>query len=225
MGNVGHTQNLEAFVRAFENDRGLQEIGARLVIAGDGVASDAVRAAIATDRVRLTGILDSSRLAQLLDTAAVGLVSQMYNGADFNVPSKLMNFMGSGLPVVAAVRADSEVARIIRATDAGWVADNPETCARTLAGALLDREGRLRRGRCAAAFAQREFAPSSIAERFEEVVSEVLRPSQAQQDVSAPAENGQRAPVLEAGAAILTRASRWSRSRSATSRSAPEAAI
>ena len=46
-------------------------------------------------------------------SAAVGLVTQAYDGIDFNVPSKLMNFMAYGIPVVASVRPDSEVARVI----------------------------------------------------------------------------------------------------------------
>ena len=72
-----------------------------------------MRAAIRTDRVRVTGMLASEPLEHELRRAAVAVVSQGYEGIDFNVPSKLMNFMAYGIPTVASVRADSEVARII----------------------------------------------------------------------------------------------------------------
>ena len=52
MGNVGHTQNLAALTRAFESSGDLARLGARFVIAGDGVAGEDVREAITTDRVR-----------------------------------------------------------------------------------------------------------------------------------------------------------------------------
>ena len=86
---------------------------ARLVLAGDGEAGAEVRAAIRSERVRVTGLLASEPLERELCRAAVAVVSQRYEGVDFNVPSKLMNFMAYGIPTVASVGADSEVARII----------------------------------------------------------------------------------------------------------------
>ena len=100
-------------------------------------------------------------------SAAVGLVTQAYDAIDFNVPSKLMNLMGYGIPVVAAVRPDSEVARLVERTGAGWVTTNPEECAATLAEVLTDDDERARRGAAGLAFAQREFTPGRVAERFE----------------------------------------------------------
>ena len=129
MGNVGFTQNLAAVARAFEADEGLRDLGARLVIAGDGVAGDEVRAAVSTDRVEVTGVVDDVTLERLLQRASVALVSQRYDDIDFNVPSKLMNFMGYGIPTVAAVRPDSEVARIVDLGAAGWtVASRGRRC-------------------------------------------------------------------------------------------------
>jgi len=113
MGNVGLSQGLGPLVRAFEASESLGRLGAHLLIAGDGVAAPEVRKEIRSERVTVTGVLPSQRLEQELRRAAVAVVSQSYEGAEFNVPSKLMNFMGYGLPVVASVRPDSEVARIL----------------------------------------------------------------------------------------------------------------
>lgn len=176
MGNVGHTQNLVHVVRAFQSSAALSELGARLLIAGDGVAADEVRGSIVTGRVNVTGVIPGHELQDYLNGAAVALVSQDYQGLDFNVPSKLMNFMAYGLPVVAAVRPDSEVARIVVESGGGWVTSgsDPDELASKLTVALTDGEERGRRGRRGLAFAADQFTPQAIAQQFESVLLSVL---------------------------------------------------
>jgi colanic acid biosynthesis glycosyl transferase WcaI len=174
MGNIGHSQNLAAITAAFEADPELERMGATLTMAGDGVAGDEVRATIRTERASVTGMVDGDTLEELLLRAAVGLVTQSYDGFDFNVPSKLSNFMGHGLPVVAAVRPESEVARIIDASGAGWVTVSPTECAATLAQVLADPAERARRGEAALAFAQSELTPDRAAARIERALLEVV---------------------------------------------------
>jgi colanic acid biosynthesis glycosyl transferase WcaI len=172
MGNIGHTQNLAAVTAAFEADERLAQLGATFTMAGDGVAADEVRATINTDRVQVTGVVDvETTLKGLLETAALGLVSQSYEGIDFNVPSKLMNFMGNGLPVIAAVRPESEVARLVERAGCGWVTDSPEKAAAVTAEALADPDERHRRGAAGLEFARREFAPERVAAQIEGVLA------------------------------------------------------
>jgi colanic acid biosynthesis glycosyl transferase WcaI len=172
MGNVGHTQNLAAIARAFERDPELERLGATLTLAGDGVAADDVRAAITGDRVLITGVLDRPELGSLLERAALGLVSQSYEGIDFNVPSKLMNFMGRGLPVIAAVRPESEVARLVERSGCGWVTTSPSEAAAVAARALQQPDERAAHGRAGLEFAREHFAPARVAERIEQAVLE-----------------------------------------------------
>jgi colanic acid biosynthesis glycosyl transferase WcaI len=169
MGNIGRTQNLVAVTRSFESSEELRRLDARLTLVGEGQAKAAVRAAIRTDRVRLTGVLDSDSLDRELRCAAVAIVSQAYRGPAFNVPSKLMNFMGYGLPTVASVPPQSEVARLITASGGGWVTDSADTgrLATKLAEVLQDRPACAARGRAALTFAQQHFSPQLFAERFE----------------------------------------------------------
>jgi colanic acid biosynthesis glycosyl transferase WcaI len=176
MGNIGYSQNLEAVVRAFEADKDLETAGATLVLAGDGMAGDAVRAAISTDRVRVTGIIDEDALASELERARIALVSQHYEGAEFNVPSKLMNFMGQGLATVASVGPHSEVSRILDASGGGWITSSarPEEAAHTIAKALCEPAEVARRGAKALEFARANFTAEHCAERFEEVLAKVL---------------------------------------------------
>jgi colanic acid biosynthesis glycosyl transferase WcaI len=176
MGNIGFSQGLAEIVRAFEAHEGLARRGARFVMAGDGVAGDAVRAAIRTDRVEVTGILDDSQLEDQLRRASVAVVSQRYDGAEFNVPSKLMNFMGYGHAVVASVGPVSEVATILEASGGGWVTNSvdPTQCMARLHEVLDQPQEIVRRGRLGLDFARANFTPEHIAYRFETVLHDVL---------------------------------------------------
>jgi len=174
MGNIGRSQNLVNVVRSFEESPALRDAGARFVLAGDGEAGQEVRAAIRTDRVGVTGMLTNGPLERELRRAAVAVVSQRYEGIDFNVPSKLMNFMAYGIPTVASVRGDSEVARIIGESGGGWVTDCADTgaLASTLATVLRDPATLHRRGMDALGFARQHFSPQHIARHFESVLLE-----------------------------------------------------
>jgi colanic acid biosynthesis glycosyl transferase WcaI len=178
MGNIGRSQNLATIVRAFEGSPDLESAGARFVMAGDGVAGEAVRATIGTDRVEVTGILTSEELGRYIERAAIGVVTQRPRDHDFNVPSKLMNFMGAGVPVLASVDSNSEVARILSESGGGWLTDSSQVedqFAPALLEALTNPEERERRGAAALDFARRNFDAARIAERFEDVLLGTLR--------------------------------------------------
>lgn len=175
MGNIGFSQNLVSLTRAFEDSDELRGQNARFVLAGDGQSGNEVRAAIRTDRVRVTGMLDTDALERELRRAAVAVVSQGYDGVEFNVPSKLMNFMGYGIPIVASVRPDSEVARIVERSGGGWVTDSadPAQAAARIAAVLREPDLRADRGLKALAYARANFSPERAAERFEAALRNV----------------------------------------------------
>lgn len=169
MGNIGHSQGLTALVRAFEQPA---ELDASLVIAGTGVAAAEAAAEAKSARVQMLGMVDDWRLEQELQGADVGLVSQRYDGSEFNIPSKLMNFMAYGLPVLAAVNPEGEVARLVRESDCGWVVDSSDPAAflRLLARLTHARPELARRGEAARRFAERHFAQDGFAARFEQTL-------------------------------------------------------
>jgi colanic acid biosynthesis glycosyl transferase WcaI len=176
MGNIGLSQGLDEYARRFQESTDLERVDARLLIAGHGVAADEVRAAIANDRVEMLGLLSDEQLEEELRRATLGVVTQRPGITEFNLPSKLMNFMAYGIPVVASVEPRSEVARIVESSGGGWVSDSarPEQFPGRIAAALSDRDDLKRRGAAAATYARQNFSPEGLAERFEETLGDVV---------------------------------------------------
>ena len=176
IGNIGRSQGLDGIVRDFEANDDLERIGARLVITGSGVAEDEVRAAITTDRVEMTGLLSRENLQAELGRATLAAVTQAYDTDDFNVPSKLMNYLAVGLPVVASVRSTSEAARIINASGGGWVSNrgNAESFSATVADALLDTDELSRRSEAGFRFAESNLTPEALALNFEAILETAI---------------------------------------------------
>jgi colanic acid biosynthesis glycosyl transferase WcaI len=176
MGNIGHSQGLTELVRAFESSPALNG-DASLVITGTGVAAEEARAEIVSHRVKMLGLVDDDRLESELGGAHVAFVSQRYDGSEFNIPSKLMNFMAYGLPVLAAVNPAGEVARIVRESGAGWVVDSSDADAFPREVARLARANGEIGERAAAArrYASENFTHAGFAERFERTLLEVAQ--------------------------------------------------
>lgn len=173
MGNIGHSQGLGAMVDAFQASDRLRELGAEFVIAGSGVDADDVRAHITDPRVQMPGVFYGDELTPVLRGASIGLVSQRPDITEFNLPSKLMNYMAFGIPVIASVNPASETARIVRESGAGWVTDaaNPHEFAAKAAEVVRDREALQQASAAGFSFAHEQFAPSSVARRFSDVLS------------------------------------------------------
>lgn len=171
MGNIGHSQGLTTLVRAYEAD----PVGVGdtvMVITGTGVAAQEAQAEVRSDRVQMLGMVDDERLERELQQADIAFVSQRYEGSEFNIPSKLMNFMAYGLPVLAAVNPGGEVARLVREARAGWVVDSSDPAAfpREIARLRERRQEIAERGAAARDYAGLHFAQAGFAARFEQTL-------------------------------------------------------
>jgi colanic acid biosynthesis glycosyl transferase WcaI len=120
-------------------------------------------------------MLEDEELERELCAANIALVSQHYEGSEFNIPSKLMNFMAYGLPILAAVNPSGEVARLVRESRAGWVVDSSDPDAFPREVARLSAAGAeiAERAAHARSYAERHFAPGPFAERFEAALRSV----------------------------------------------------
>jgi colanic acid biosynthesis glycosyl transferase WcaI len=176
MGNIGFSQGLAEIVRAFEGEPELNP-DVRLVITGTGVAAPDTAREVRTDRVDMPGLVSSDQLEQQLHDATLALVTQKHGGEEFNIPSKLMNFMMYGLPVVASVDPGSEVAHIVNTSGGGWVVDNadPSVFARALREITASPGEIARRAAAAREYASRHFEIEAFAARFDEALHRVVR--------------------------------------------------
>jgi colanic acid biosynthesis glycosyl transferase WcaI len=175
MGNIGFSQGLEPLVAAFDQAPELDASSALLKITGTGVAAEEVGRAARSERVKMLGMVSDEALEHELSAATLALVSQQYEGAEFNIPSKLMNFMAYALPIVAAVNPSSEVARLVTEAEAGWVVDSsrPESFPRLIAE-LRDRPSEIaERSAASLRYARAHFSVDGFAERFEALLDEV----------------------------------------------------
>lgn len=174
MGNIGYSQGLTGLVQAFEAEPELVP-QAELVITGTGVAAEEARAEIRTPRVQMLGMVDDARLEQELTGADIGFVSQRYEGSEFNIPSKLMNFMAYGLPILAAVHPEGEVARLVNESGGGWVVDSSDGPAfpRELARLAQNTQEVRERAERARAYAGAHFTQASFIERFERTLGQL----------------------------------------------------
>lgn len=175
MGNIGHSQGLDRIVDAFQENTELDTVGAELVIAGHGVAADEVRARVRSERVHMPGVLYGEQLEPELRSASIGLVSQRADIQEFNLPSKLMNYMAYGIPVIASVNPERETARIVLESGAGWVTDaqTPAEFASVAASKLGDPEALKTASRAGFTYANENFRPGAVAAKFEAVLAEV----------------------------------------------------
>jgi colanic acid biosynthesis glycosyl transferase WcaI len=176
MGNIGYSQGLAPLVAAFERSDDLAATPVHFVITGNGMAAEDTRSEILSERIEMLGVVDDTRLEEELQGATIAFVSQQHQGAEFNIPSKIMNFMAYGLPILAAVNPSGEVARIVEQADAGWVVDSsdPDSFPRKLAEILRMPMEIMARGRAAYQYAQRHFTQAGFAERFDETLTEVV---------------------------------------------------
>ena len=128
----------------------------------------------------MLGLLLGQDMEAELKSTTVGMVTQRADVAEFNLPSKLMNYMAHALPVLAVVNPESETARIVRQAGAGWVVDSSRLEAQlpqAIERILAEPDEIVRRGRAAHEAAACHFAPERIAEQYERVIAPIISSS------------------------------------------------
>ncbi len=175
MGNIGLSQGLAALVRAFEASPEMEYRRVEFRFAGDGVEVPTLKNEIRSGRVKVLGVIPDT-ISEELERATIGLVSQLPQTGEFNMPSRLMNFFGHGVPVLAVVGLNSEVARVMRESGGGWVIDaaDPDDFPRTVAD-ILDRPSEIiQRGQAARLYADEHFTPAATSAAFETVIANAV---------------------------------------------------
>lgn len=136
-GNVGHAQNLDAFVRATTFLRDLDDLVVP-IIGGGARRDELMRLAhvLDADKVRFLPYQPRETLSLSLSAADVHVVGLARGLSGYVVPSRLYGILGVGRPVIVAAENESETAQLVRAVGCGLVV--PPGRPDLLAGAIRD---------------------------------------------------------------------------------------
>jgi glycosyltransferase involved in cell wall biosynthesis len=122
-GNLGLSQNLDELLGAA---RELRYDPVEFVLVGDGAARARLVArakAWSLENVRFLPYQPKERLSESLGAADLHVLPLHRGLAGYMVPSKLYGILAAGKPFVAAVDAESDVARVARESGSGLVVD------------------------------------------------------------------------------------------------------
>lgn len=121
-GNIGRFQNLNALVDAFGR---IGSDVATLELLGDGRLKPELQALVASkgyDNVHFHGHIDADAAFEFIRNCDVAVVSLQPGLYRFAYPSKVLTYLAAGIPILALVEEESELARTIRDRHAGQVA-------------------------------------------------------------------------------------------------------
>ena len=123
-GNFGRAHGVEILPEVAERLADLPDL--TLLLVGDGPAKAEIVDSILARGIKNVVFLPyqpKERLSESLSAADVALILQRSSASGLVVPSKLYGILASGRPTVAAVPADSEVARVLQFEQAGVVVE------------------------------------------------------------------------------------------------------
>jgi colanic acid biosynthesis glycosyl transferase WcaI len=137
-GSLGKKQGLEFLLRAFAQVRRQTKQAVRLIIAGNGherTALEQVAHEIGNDDVTFCDLVEEERLADFLYSGDIHVIPQRRAAAGLVMPSKLLNILGVGRPVVVTADQGTDLANAVIHSAGGLVCE-PENVP-ALAEAIL----------------------------------------------------------------------------------------
>ncbi|MGI8664203.1 MAG: glycosyltransferase family 4 protein [Acidimicrobiales bacterium] len=171
-GTLGLKHDPAHLVRVAEM---LSEVDALLVVVTEGLGRaflDKAKARSALSNLVLLDYLPYEDLPDLLGSADVCLALLEPDAGTFSVPSKILTYLASGKPVVAAVPAENLAARILDRSTAGVIIQpgDHDGFARAVAALLDDQPRAKRMGEAARHYAERSFDVERIADQLTELL-------------------------------------------------------
>ena len=176
-GNVGHAQDLDTLIHSAALLRDIEDLV--IVVIGLGARHAEISALaerLAPGNVRFLPYQPRERLPESLSSADVHVVGLARGLAGYVVPSRVYGILAAGRPVIAAVDADSETAKVVADAECG--VHVPPGDPELLADAIRDLHGRRAElaelGRNARLYAEREAERTVALGRYRELLDELL---------------------------------------------------
>ncbi len=175
-GNMGKKQGLINALKAAELTRDEQRICWLLV--GDGEERELLQREVtvrALHQVRLLPLQSMEMLPHMYAEADLLLLNQLSAIEDAVIPSKLLTYMASGRPIVAAVSERSESAQHVLRACCGLVIppEAPEALAEAVLQLAREPEHRQRLGANGRAYAEAHFTKSAVLNQYDLFFDEI----------------------------------------------------
>jgi colanic acid biosynthesis glycosyl transferase WcaI len=120
------------------------------------------------------------QLPDMLASADVLLVVLESNASRYSVPSKVLNYLCAGRPVLALLPPDNAVAHMVEAAEAGLVVapGDADAASAALSSLLASPVTRAAMGTAARRYAERTFDVTRVGERFDSLLSDINKAQQ-----------------------------------------------
>jgi colanic acid biosynthesis glycosyl transferase WcaI len=151
---------------------------ARVVVISEGKGRDWLeewkrRQGAAADNLVLLDFQPYADLPAVMGSADVLMAVLEPDASRFSVPSKVLTYLCAGRAIVGVLPPDNSVAEILLTHGAGLVVRRDDA-ATEVARLLNDEACRRAMGRAGRRYAERAFSPETAADRFEEVIYDVV---------------------------------------------------
>ena len=168
-GNVGFSQSLELVIEAAK-----QMPDVVFVINGEGSARASLQESAKTlTNVKFVDYQPTERVSEVLASADIHVVPLRAGLGSVSVPSKTYSILAAGRPIVAAIDVDTEVPRILAASNAGIVVppDDATSFITALSELRNDREKIERMGVNGRQWVETHVSPAAVAESYLHVIN------------------------------------------------------
>jgi colanic acid biosynthesis glycosyl transferase WcaI len=159
---------------------GAESPDVKWVLVGDGETRPMLQKRVfecgLTETVRLLPLQAESKLPNMLGSTDLLLLNQLAAVKDSVIPGKLLMYMGSGKPVIAAVNAASQSAALLRESGGGLIVppEDPMALAAGVKQLQADPAARVEMGRRNRAYAEQHFDRRKIVAAQETFLVEIV---------------------------------------------------
>ena len=177
-GSLGRKQGLEVLIEALALVG--RECPLRVIIAGNGPEraglEELVRAR-ALANVRFCDLVAADRLGDFLSAADIHVIPQRRAAAGSVMPSKLLNIMAVGRPVVVTADSGTDLAQAVRASGGGLVVEpeSPQALAHALERLAYNRSEREDCGAAARRYVLARYGIDRVLGAFAHAVTAIVR--------------------------------------------------